>query len=159
MLHVTFQLQCKGSCLFPNMQVIHGRIVQNATENVPMYMQGQIWYKNRQATQSTSRLTKSLQKTIYHPLNSYCFLRNPYKKNSIANTRKVFRVDIATFAFNEASNLWCLPIILKILLAKILLFSLLQSGLDFREDYSQLINSISSCCALHLLRVFSLITI
>ena len=49
-----------------------------------------------------------------------------------------WRAAIATFALNEASNLRCLPIILKILLAKVLLFfSLLQGRLIFREDYNR----------------------
>ena len=47
------------------------------------------------------------------------------------------RPAIATVALNKASNLRCLPIILKILLAKVLLFSLLQGCLIFREDYNE----------------------
>ena len=38
---------------------------------------------------------------------------------------------IATFALNEASNLRCLPIILKILLAKVLLFFAFARLSDF----------------------------
>ena len=42
-----------------------------------------------------------------------------------------WRAAIATFALNEASNLRCLPIILKILLAKVLLFFAFARLSDF----------------------------
>lgn len=74
--------------------------------------------------------------SLQRPLPSFVILFE--KGSSITYESPMILGSSMVHRKSTASNLWCHPIILKILLAKVVFFSLLHGCLIFREDYRNL---------------------